>query len=373
MTIIVPHGFEPNYTLGFVKGLAANGVDLSVISSDTDERRLLENDIPNVNLRGSQDHSRPLMAKVVNLLRYYIYLLLFLIRDRENIVHFTGLFGNTSILFDGIVLNICFKLLSSRYVYTVHNVLPHNKENSRFFRLIYRLIYRIPDKLLVHTKLAEQHLIEQFSVSERKIHVISIGMNEEMPVTGLTKRESRIRLGFKSGDRIILFFGKADEYKGLDILIEAFDRLAMPSTKLLISSWFPNLSYRHQILSAIDASRSKEDIYLNEGFIPNEEVEVFFKSANVLALPYRNIYQSGVVFLCFNFGLPIVATDVGSLREFVEEGMGVITETNDIDGVAEGLRRFFNNQHHFQHDEIAKRGQKYKWEKICETLVPLYQ
>jgi len=198
-------------------------------------------------------------------------------------------------------------------------------------------------------------------------------MNEEMPITEINRIEARQRLGFELEDRVVLFFGKADEFKGLDILIEAFDRLSMPSTKLLISGWFPNPSYRHKILSAIDAAYSRKDIHLHEGFLPNEDVEVFFKSADVMALPYRNIYQSGVVFLCFNFGLPIVATDVGSFREFVEDDMGIIANTNDAEGMADALRHFFKNQHSFQREEIAERARKYRWDKICKTLVPLYQ
>ena len=373
MSIIVPHGFEPNYTLGFVKGLVANDIELCVISSDTDQRRFLENGIQNINLRGSQDHSRPFTAKAINILRYYFRLQLFLIRNRRNIVHFTGLFGKKLILFEGIVLNLYFRLLSSRYVYTVHNVLPHSKEHSQFFRRIYRLIYKIPDTLLVHTHQAKQQLVERFSVPERKIFVISIGVNEEMPVTEITRTEARRQMGFEFEDRVILFFGKVDKYKGLDVLIEAFDRLAMPSTKLLISGWFPSLSYRDKIVSAIDASARRKDIRLHEGFMPNEGVEMFFKSAGVVALPYRNIYQSGVVFLCLNFGLPIVATDVGSLREFVEEGMGIIAKTNDVEGVADALRRFFRNRHHFEREEIVERAKKYKWDIICKTIVPLYQ
>jgi hypothetical protein len=94
MTTIVPHGFEPNYTAGFVKGLLANGIDVCVISSDTDHRKLQKDGIQCVNLRGCQDHDRFWMTKVVNILKYYILLVLYLFRHREVIIHFTGLFRN---------------------------------------------------------------------------------------------------------------------------------------------------------------------------------------------------------------------------------------------------------------------------------------
>ena len=56
-------------------------------------------------------------------------------------------------------------------------------------------------------------------------------------------------------------------------------------------------------------------------FIPDDEVEVYFKAADVLALPYTHLFQSGVLFLAYNFGLPVVSTDVGSIREDVLEGV----------------------------------------------------
>jgi len=314
------------------------------------------------------------MEKLANIILYYCRLILFLIHHRDCIVHFNGLFQNRIVLLDGIVLNLIFKLVSSRYIYTAHNVLPHNKDNSRFYRWTYRLIYRIPDHLLVHTQLAKQHLIERFSVPERKITVISIGLNEEMALTDLTAEEARKRLGYQAGDKVILFFGKADAYKGLDTLIEAFDMIGgLPSTKLLVSGWFPDPAYRDMIMEAMESSPRREDILLKEGFIPNEEVEVLFKSADVLVLPYRNIYQSGIVFLCFHFGLPLVTTDVGSLREFVDHDTGIVTRTNDARGVSEALRLFFREQGRFRREEIVRNAKKFEWGNICLPLVPFYE
>lgn len=373
MAIIVPHGFEPNYTLGFVKGLAANGISPVVVSSNVDEKRFNEAGIENVNLRGSQDSGRPFLSKAFNILRYYAGLILFLLRNRGKVINFTGLFGTSSILLDGILLNLFFRLVSSKYIYTVHNLLPHNRDKSRFLKSIYRLIYKVPDILLVHTRLAKEKLMEEFSVLERKIIVISIGLNEEMPVTDITSDDARRHLGFDVRDNILLFFGKADKYKGLDVLIEAFDLLDLPSLKLLIAGWFPDPGYRARITSAISNARRREDIHLHEAFIPNEDVEYYFKSGDVLVLPYRNIYQSGVIFLCFNFGMPVVATAVGSIPEFVEYDMGIITKSNDAHGVADGLRRFFETQNLFRRETIAARAQKYKWENICKILIPLYK
>ena len=373
MPIIVPNGFEPNYTVGFVKGLSANGVKPCVISSDTEHVRLLEKGVRSVNLRGSQEESRPALLKSANMLRYYARLVLYLLNHRNSVVHFTGLFRNEIILFEGVILNLCLRAISARYLYTAHNVLPHSRENSRFFKWVYRVAYTIPHKIIVHTQLAKQQLVQQFSVPPCKIAVISIGLNEEMPVSDMTRVHAREFLGYTERDRVILFFGKADEYKGLDTLIAAFDRLESASIKLLIAGWFPNPSYRRKVIALLGSARRKADIRLHEEFIPNEEVEVFFKSADVLALPHRHIYQSGVVFLGFRFGVPIVATDVGSMREFIEEDMGIIARTLDAGGFADALRQFFETHDRFRREDIVLKAQKYKWGERCKDLLPLYQ
>lgn len=371
--IIIPHGFEPNYTLGFVKGLKANGVKFVVISSDTDHQRLCQSGIRSVNLRGSQIPERSSLRKGMTLFLYYLKLIYFLLKNRNKVVHFSGIFRNELVVVEGWLLCFCFRLLSSRFIYTVHNVLPHNKGNSRFFRCIYKVIYKFPNLFLVHTQLAKRMLKEQFSVPDNKITVISIGLNEEMPMTVLTKEEAKKKLGLLEEEKAILFFGKADEYKGLDLLIQAFERLSLDRLKLLIASWFPSKAYREKILSLIACSSKRKDILLVEGFIPNEEVEVYCKGGEVLALPYRNIYQSGVIFLCFRFGLPIVATDVGSVREFVTDEVGIIAETNDVSALASAFKRFFEQREKFDSEVIKTLGLKYRWEEVCHPLACLYE
>ena len=371
--VIMPHGFEANYTLGFVKGLKANEVDFCVLSCDATDARLKAGGVESLNLRGSLDENRTMLAKWLNLARYYARVIFFLLRRPGRTVHFTGIFRNELILFEGILLNLCLRLFSRRYIYTAHNVLPHSREGSGFFRAAYRWVYRIPHVILVTTEKARNQLINDFGVNPGKIHILSIGLNEEMPMTDLARSEARRRLGLDQADNIILFFGKMDEYKGLDILLQAFADLDVPRARLLIAGAFRSETYRAKILSMIKSSPVRDAIILKEANIPNEEVEVFFKSADVCCLPYRNIYQSGVIFVAMRFGAPIVATDVGSMREFVDENIGVISPTTDATGIAAALRRFFSARGNFRTENITRIAAKYRWENICRVLIPMYQ
>ena len=372
MNIIITGGFEANFTVGFVKGLAANGVELRVVSCDETAPRLTAAGIPNLNLRGSLDSNRPFVSKLANLTRYYVRLLLLLFRHRGATVHFTGIFRNELILWEGLVLNFCIRLLAGRYLYTVHNVLPHSREHSRFFRWIYRKIYRVPNLLLAHTRRARQQLMEEFGVAGARIHLTSLGLNEEMPVTGMTPTEARNRLGFDGEKQLILFFGKIDEYKGLDLLLAAFERLAFPDTRLVIAGTFRNPAYRAQIHLQLERMSRRKDVHIYERFVPNEEGEVFFKACDVLCLPYRHIYQSGLVFLGPRFGIPMVTTDAGSLREFVGDDLGLVSRANDAAGIADALARFLAAPGLFPRAAILNHAQKYRWSSVCRELVPLY-
>ena len=73
-------------------------------------------------------------------------------------------------------------------------------------------------------------------------------------------------------------------------------------------------------------------------------MELYFKGADVLVLPYKEIFQSGVLFLSYSFGLPVVATDVGSFREDIVEGRtGFLSATGDPADLAKAIETYFTS------------------------------
>ena len=93
--IVVSHGFQPNYERGFVNGLASNGVEVTLVSSDRTETPGLLQGVTALNLRGSQDASRPALAKAMNLLRYHLRLM-WLTLTHRNPTDFSFLSSSTS-------------------------------------------------------------------------------------------------------------------------------------------------------------------------------------------------------------------------------------------------------------------------------------
>lgn len=373
MNLIIPHGFEVNYTLGFVRGLAANGVEVCVVSSDDDERALTASGVSNVNVRGSVDPSRSRVSKIRNLLGYYGRLARLLWRRRADTVHFTGMFKNDLIVLEGLVLPPLFRLLSRRYIYTAHNAVPHGKRGKRLYEWVYRFVYAMPHFILVNTEPVKQELITLFGVASTRIVLTSIGLNEEVPATGLSAKEARCARGWDGSEKILLLFGKIHPYKGVELLVQSFDQLETAGTRLVIAGTFQDAGYRRTITGAIAAARRSSQISLEERMIPNEEVESYFKGADLLVLPYTDISQSGVLFLAMRFGVPIVATDVGAFRDFIGQETGIVTRSNDVDGLCDALHRFFDRQDAFDRQEIVAQAAKYTWPAVCARLVHLYR
>lgn len=373
MNVIVPHGFEPNYTVGFVRGLVENNVAVTVVCGDDDEASLKAVGARTVNLRGSQDSSRSVVSKLKNLIEYYLRLIAFVFAHRGEVIHFTGLFRTSLLLWDGIFLSFIFRVLSAHYIYTAHNVLPHGQEKNRWVRALYRIAYRIPNTLVVHTKSSKRQLVSEFRVNEERIKVISIGLNEEVPVTDVDKQAARAKLGLSQESKVVLFFGKADDYKGLDLLIEAFELLDLREKTLVVAAWFPTTAYRNRVYDAISRGSVRDRIRMYEGFVPNEAVEIYFKCADVLCLPYRHVYQSGIIFLSMRLGTPIVATRVGAFPEYVGEEIGILAEECTPPKIGGALAAYFDSQPRFDRKRIISLAQDFRWKVVSRPLLGLYR
>jgi glycosyltransferase involved in cell wall biosynthesis len=373
MNLVIPHGFESNYVVGFARGLAANGVEFTVLSSDELASRLAAAGIAQRNIRGGQTLDRSVWEKATNLAYYYFVLLWTIGRHRGATIHFIGLLSSRIIFFDGLVLPFWLRLWAGRYIHTAHNALPHGRENSLLFRWAYRWIYRFPDVIVAHTEAVARQLMEEFGVDSSRITVISIGLNEEVPATTLSVTAARQHLRLPENGPIALFFGKVERYKGVDVLADAWGRLRNPDARLFIVGWCPDKAYADTVRAAIADCPRSATLEWREGFVPNDDVGIWLKACDVVVMPYRHIYQSGVIFLCLRFGVPIVATRVGSLAEYIDSSSGVFSFTNDAPGIADALDSFFERQKEFNRDKIAEKAARFGWPSQCAAIKHLYK
>lgn len=153
----------------------------------------------------------------------------------------------------------------------------------------------------------------------------------------------RKKLGFLPENRILLFFGYVRKYKGLDILIEAFALLAKqhPDMRLLICGEFYDNPKEYSDL--IEKYDLKDKVVVINQYIPNEEVTKYFELSDLVVQPYRSATQSGILNLAYGCTKPVVVTNVGGLKEFVDDGKtGIIVPNVSPEAVAAGVNRFFD-------------------------------
>jgi glycosyltransferase involved in cell wall biosynthesis len=232
----------------------------------------------------------------------------------------------------------------------VHNVNIRKRDgnDSVLNRVTLKIQYRLVDCLFVHTEQMKRELSANFGVRSEKVRVIPFGINSTVPDTALTSCEARERLGLGQSDKVILFFGNVAPYKGLEYLVEAIGAggKVLGDCKLLIAGRLKcAASYWAGIQQRIAHFGLESRVIARIEFVPDAETEVYFKAADVLALPYTYVFQSGVLFLGYNFGLPVVAADVGSLREEIVDGStGIVCPPCDSAALAESIGRYFESE-----------------------------
>src|SRR5207245_8703976 len=113
-------------------------------------------------------------------------------------------------------------------------------------------------------------------------------------------------------------------------------------------------------------------------YVPDEETELYFKAADVLILPYTHVFQSGVLFLGYSFGLPAIAADVGSLKEEIIEGeTGFVFKPRDSSDLARKIDTYFNSELfrnlESRRAEIkAYANERYSWDNVAAIITSVY-
>jgi len=376
-------GQDRSYVFGLTTALSRRGVHVNVVGNDrVDNIEFHTSDRITFVDRGSMRPNASFLAKLFQLTVYYVRLIRYVTFSSPKIVHI--LRNNKVEYFDRTLLTLYYKCLGKKIVLTAHNVNKAKRDScdSVLNRLSLGIQYRLTDQIFVHTEKMKSELVQEFGVSPERVVVIPFGINIAVPDTELTAAEAKRRLGIRHDERTILSYGRIVPYKGLECLVEAFHRLAARDTnvRLLIAGepmkGFEN--YVDDIRRAIANGGGSDRILCRLEFIPDHETEVYFKAADVLVLSYRNIFESGVLFLAYRFGLPVIASDVGSFREeLTSSGAGLLFEPGNPAALADAVDAFFKSELYKDAAMHRQRIQQYSsarhsWEIVGEITEGVY-
>ena len=376
-------GRDKPYALGLAASLLAAGTHFDFIGSNEVNSAEL-NASPQVNflnLRGDQSVNASAARKMWRVLAYYFRLMRYAIMARPKIFHI--LWNNKFEMFDRTVLMVIYKLLGKKICLTVHNVNVKTRDggDSWWNRATLKFQYARCDHVFLHTERMRQELVSQFDFPAANASVIPFGINSTTPNTRLTGAEARMKLGLAATDKVLLFFGNLAPYKGVEYLVQAFEKIAPADETLrLIIAGRPKgeETYWAGLLEKINRSAVRAKIILKIEYVPDAETEIYFKAADVLVLPYTHIFQSGVLFLGYNFGVPVVASDVGQLRDDILEGeTGFVCAPKDAAALAAALKKYFASDLFLRlparrQDIFNFANDRYSWSKVADITTGVY-
>jgi glycosyltransferase involved in cell wall biosynthesis len=266
-----------------------------------------------------------------------------------------------------------FKLRKKPIVFTVHNVLPH--ERSRLFTMASGLLFRLGDHFMVHSPKNKHQIVRQYGISPKQITIISHGPLDFHVSSKLSGKEARAKLNINPEGKMILLFGAIRPYKGIDTAIAAFGRVLqeIPDVRLVIAGklWEDWSPYRNQIKNL--NIEEHIDTYLN--YIPAEMVSVFFTAADLVLLPYHHFdSQSGVGAIAVSFQKPLIVSNVGGLPDLVGDSRSIVPPKDDESLAKAIVSTLIDPDRLNAMENDAKAvSEKISWPAIAKKVLSVYK
>jgi glycosyltransferase involved in cell wall biosynthesis len=378
-------GCDKPYTIGLADALGERGLAFDVVVGDDVTPELLKHPqrVSLFNFRGDCSEKASTFEKVTRVLSYYVRLVRYAATSKAPVFHILWNMHRFEAL-DRTILMLYYRALGKKVVMTAHNVNAAARDgiDSALNRLTLRIQYQLCHHIFLHTEKMREQLIVEFGVRPERASVIPFGINATTPRTNITPSDAKRTLGVSADQKTLLFFGNIAPYKGLHLLVEAVAQIngGGAEYRLVIAGRTKQSEAYWQAIKEYIATHGIGDAVVERiCFIPDEDVEIYFKAADVLVLPYLSIYQSGVLFLAYDFGLPVIATDVGSFAAHVIEGeTGWICRPNDPIDLARALRAHFDSP--LYRELQARRAgvarfahERYSWQRVADLTSDVYR
>jgi glycosyltransferase involved in cell wall biosynthesis len=251
-------------------------------------------------------------------------------------------------------------------VLTAHDVLPREPRAGQ--RAAQRRLYEHFDAIVVHSAHGAQRLTAELGVERDRVHTIAHGAFTHLaagPAAGPSVPANTRSLP-QTDEPVVLCFGLMRPYKGIDLLLEAWR--GVEDAQLWIVG-MPRMD-----ISQLRAT-APPGVRFVPRFVGEHELSAYFRRADLVVLPYRDIDQSGVLFTALAFGKPLLLSDVGGFPEVAATGAARTFPVGDVAALASELRSLLADPAALE--ALAERaraaaGGPYAWRTIARQTLELY-
>ena len=255
------------------------------------------------------------------------------------------------------------------YVYTVHNVLPHEEKESD--RKLYGEFYKTCDVLIAHNERTKKQLVEDFNIPESKIVITPHGILGDF-VPAEKKIDEKVNF---------LIFGIVRKYKGIDIFLHAISCLSAETRGkcrfTVAGKQTPKMDSTDYV--ALAKELGVEDcVHFELRRIEDEELPDLFSGTDVCVFPYREIYGSGALLMAYKYQTPVIVSDVPAFIEETDDGKtGLLFKSENPESLAKAIEQFVEmsqeQREEYSHNiEKLVKG-KYNWQSSAKKTAEAYK
>ena len=258
------------------------------------------------------------------------------------------------------------KYLDANIMAICHNIIPH-EEHLLDTRLTKRFFCFI-DSFIVLSKKVENELLNIVPGAKYKYSphpVYNIFKNT------LSKEQAKAELNIAT-KKVLLFFGLIRKYKGLDILINAMEKINNELddyTLLIVGECYEN---KAKYTDLIKNAGITDNVQCHYSFVPDNEVGKYFSASDVVVLPYKSASQSGIVQIAYNFDTPVIVSNVGGLPEIVDEGKTGYCVEPSSNAFAKAIKAFYDKDNINElNSNISDYKSQFSWDGIVNAIEEL--
>ncbi len=253
----------------------------------------------------------------------------------------------------------------TQVIILAHNIKPH--EPFVFSDTLIRSFFHKADHIIT---LSDQTVeeCEELQITTPVSKLFHPIYEHEGPI--LSTVEAKEQLGIAEDEKVVLFFGLVREYKGLDVLIKALNKIDLKSEgirPLIVGEFYVD---KEEYIQLIDQSQ-REQYLIIDRFVNNSEIAGVFKASDVLVLPYKSASQSGVFADAINFQVPTIASNHPGLTEHIQStGSGLIFKNLDEDDLLVQLKSLLGDEEKRAeiHDNLAQLKSELSWSNFLGQL-----
>jgi D-inositol-3-phosphate glycosyltransferase len=383
--LVLYSGHQYDYLYGLLTALRnLKDTDFIIIDSvrygDEEKKKVIS---PNIQVIPAIDKSK--IGRIsfgIELIKYYSLLIYHVAMSPAQVIHIEW-FNYISIKFEEFLIPTVAKLFGKKILYKVHDLSKEKLLSDGSSKVISemtptrRYFFNRVDKFIVHNKYM-RNLLHANGVKPDRIKIIYHGVNNYAENLNIGSLFARTSLHIPQNAKVILFFGAISEYKNLEELIAAFEKINDEDMYLLIAGKYKKgkSHYKEKIDNIIQGCSNRNRILYHAKFINNTDIETYFRAADTIILPYSHIYQSGLIFLAYAYNIPVIAKDIGGLSEnIMQKKTGIIYQQNDA--LDEVIISFFSSKMFSNKVGTSNEISKYvearlDWKKLSKQYSDVY-